>query len=132
MVQTESLFHLTSNFFQRSSKNPFSENLQNATLRDGQLQFFSKYHAVFCSPLMQISAQIILQVVNFIILILKIPLKKTIFSPFWKTSSKFAKKIEFPKIDEICQKMCEICLLKYVCGIDLFFNHLYHFECNRF
>ena len=132
MVQTESLFHLTSNFFQRSSKNPLSENLQNATLRDGQLQFFSKYHAVFCSPLMQNSAQIILQVVNFIILILKIPLKKTFFSPFLKTSAKFVQKFDFPKIDEICQKMCEICLLKCVYDIALFLNPLYHFECNRF
>jgi len=104
LVQTESLFHLTSNFFQRSSKNPLSENLQNATLRDGQLQNFSKYHAVFCSPLMQISAQIILQVVNFIILILKIPLKKQ-FSPLsGKHPLNLLKKSSFPKSTKFAKK----------------------------
>ena len=60
------------------------------------------------------------------------PPKKNNILPFRNIYSNFAKKFDFPKIDEICQKMCEICLLKYVCGIDLFFNHLYHFECNRF
>ena len=41
MIQTGSLFHLTSNFFQIPSKNPLSKNLLNANLRTPLLQVFS-------------------------------------------------------------------------------------------